>query len=95
MQLHQLQVVVKTHGLIWRRNMEDFLIQFSPTHFHPEQCLKSERISLLAITTLLSMNLSSKVRREYEQMKRDTLVKISALELEIQEMKNPSQLVLF
>lgn len=82
-------------GLTWLRNMEDFTITLTGINLPLEEQLRSERIMLGAINVLLSLGLSRYEKRKYEADRERVMLKITEIELDIQESRNPSQLALF
>ena len=83
------------HGLIWLRNMEDFTIQLTGITQSLDEQLHSERIVLNAINVLLSLGLSRFEKRKYEAERERVMLKITEIQNDIQESRNPSQLTFF
>ena len=83
------------HGLTWLRNMEDFTIQLTAVTQSLDQQLHSERIRLSAINVLLSLGLSRFEKRKYEAERERVMLKITEIQIDIQESRNPSQLTFF
>lgn len=57
--------------------------------------LSGYRTNLMAMNVLLSMDISKDARRDYILERKETMLRIQKLELELQEICNPSQLSLF
>ena len=75
--------------------MEDFTIQLTGVTQSLYQQLHSERIRLSAINVLLSLGLSRFEKRKYEAERERVMLKITEIQIDIQESRNPSQLTFF
>lgn len=73
----------------------DFEITLTGLERNPRQLLKYAYIQLYALNVLLTMNISNSDKKKYSLEKDQKILEIHNLKLEIQEMENPSQLLLF
>lgn len=73
----------------------DFEITFTGLERNPRVLLRYAKTQLYALTALLTMDISNSDRKKYKLEREQKLLEISNLKLEIQELENPSQLLLF